>query len=94
MSSFRKEKTCPSSFELADAAGGSVNGLRGLEISIHVGKCEFCASEVELYRTFPPRMTENSAPTIPKPLFELAEALLSHETIHISRLKALLGDGI
>jgi anti-sigma factor ChrR (cupin superfamily) len=91
MSSFRKERTCPSSFELADAACGAVEGLRGLQIASHLAKCDFCAAETALYQAFPPVATETKAPEIPRPLFELAEALLAHETIHISRFKALLG---
>jgi hypothetical protein len=92
MSSFRKERTCPSSFEIVDAACGSIDGLRGLEIASHLGRCDFCAAEMALYQAFPPESSEIRTPEIPQPLFELAEALLAHETIHISRLRSLLGE--
>jgi hypothetical protein len=89
MSNFRKEKDCPSSFLLADSLNSKINGEEGLRIAAHLAKCEFCAAELEFYRHYPPGPVDAPVPTIPRPLLELAEALIAKETIHISRLEAL-----
>jgi hypothetical protein len=90
MSDFRKEKICPSSFELVDVAYGEIDGARGLEIAAHLARCEFCLAETEFYLAYPPCEATESAPPIPHALLELAEALIAKETIHISRLEHLL----
>ena len=91
MSHFTKERNCPSSFDLAALVTVGLPGDQGLTIAVHVRQCEFCAAEVDLYSHYPP--SQPSLPEtdpMPKPLFELAEALLGSETIHISRLEHLL----
>ena len=88
--SFRKEKYCPTSFELVDVLKGEINGEQGLRIAMHLASCDFCSAELEFYRAYPPGDVDASVPPIPAPLLELAEALLAHETIHISRLEYLL----
>jgi hypothetical protein len=90
MSNFRKEKDCPTSFELADAADAELNGLEGLRIAAHLASCDFCAAELEFYRHYPPDLSEIAVPPMPRPLLELAEALIAKETIHIARLNLLL----
>lgn len=90
MSDFRKEKHCPSSFELVEVANGTLDGEQGLRIATHLAACDFCAAEVEFYQYFPPDSEDVSEIPMPEPLKELAEALLAHEKIHISRLEYLL----
>jgi hypothetical protein len=90
MSNFRKKRECPSSFDLADASCGEVDGLRALVISSHIAICDFCAAEVEFYRAYPPEVETAKPPPLPSPLMELAEALLSTDTIHISTLERLI----
>ncbi|HYJ90857.1 MAG TPA: hypothetical protein VEV84_06095 [Pyrinomonadaceae bacterium] len=92
MSNFRKEKGCPSSFELVDVLNGEISGEQGLKIAVHLASCDFCAAELEFYRAYPPYADEVTTPPIPAPLLELAEALIAKETIHISRLEYLLRD--
>jgi hypothetical protein len=89
MSSFRKEKHCPSSFELVDVANGTIDGERGLRIATHLASCDFCAAELELYQYFPPDSDDIGGEPMPEALRELAEALLAHETVHISSLEYL-----
>ena len=92
MSNFRKEKSCPSSFELSDSVTGELDGENGLRIATHLVTCDFCAAELEFYRNYPPDGAAVPAPPIPYPLLQLAEALIAKETIHISRLENLLRD--
>jgi hypothetical protein len=91
MSEFRKQKDCPSSYDLVDVANGQLNGELGLRIAAHLAECEFCVAEVELYQHFPPAENETGTPPIPHPLRELAEALITHDTVHIKTLERLLG---
>jgi hypothetical protein len=92
MSNFRKEKDCPSSFQHVDVLSSEINGQDGLLIAAHLASCEFCAAELEFYRHYPPDMADVPVPPMPRPLLELAEALIAKETIHISRLESLLRD--
>ena len=92
MVNFRKEKHCPSSYELAHASEGEIDGSAGLRLATHLAACDFCAAELDFYRHFPPDGLNLTAAEIPQPLRELAEALLARETIHISKLEQLLGD--
>ena len=92
MSKFRKEKDCPSSFLLVDSLRSQINGEEGLRIASHLAVCEFCAAELEFYKHYPPDGDIAPAPPMPRPLLELAEALIGKETIHISRLESLLRD--
>lgn len=92
MSHFRKKKDCPDSYELADSIIGQMSGEQGLRIAKHIGWCDFCAAELELYQHFPPYDLDVPAPPIPIALRELAESLLTGETIHISKLEGLFRD--
>src|SRR5580765_1257283 len=78
MDNFRKEKHCPSSYELADASFCELNGLDGLKLATHLASCEFCTAELSFYRAFPPDGPSVPADEIPRPLRELAEALMAH----------------
>ena len=64
--------------------------LRSKErITVHLRFCEFCTAEVDFYAHYPqPEETVENA-EIPKPLFELAEALLSNKHKEDSLLKRL-----
>ena len=90
MSSFRKEKDCPSSFDLVEVLNGTVDGEQGLKIAAHLASCDFCAAELEFYQYFPPDVEKVSDVPMPDALKELAEALMARETIHISKLEHLL----
>jgi len=91
MSGFRKKKECPSSYELVDAMKREIDGVDGLRMASHLAVCDFCSAEVELYRAYPPiDEGDNETPALPTPLFELAQTMLTRETIHISRLEYLL----
>jgi len=92
MDHFRKEKHCPSSYELADVRLCELNGLDGLKLATHLASCEFCAAELSFYSHYPLDEPRDSAENMPQPLRELAEALLAHETIHISALERLVRD--
>jgi hypothetical protein len=91
MSSFRKSKDCPSSDELLGTLSEAIRGDRGLRIARHLANCDFCAAELEFYKNYPPTSETEPAGPMPGPLRELAEALLAHGTIHVSRLEGLLG---
>ena len=93
MSRFRKKKDCPASQELLDAVMGKIDGVNALIIASHLAGCDFCSAEVELYRAFPLNDDDVAeAPPMPTPLLELAQTLLTRETIHISRLEYLLNE--
>jgi hypothetical protein len=92
MSNFRKEKDCPSSFQLVESLSARINGEEGLRIAAHLASCDFCSAELEFYKHYPPDGDDVQAPPMPRPLLELAEALIAKETIHISRLESLLRD--
>jgi len=63
-----------------------------LRLAAHLASCDFCAAEIEFYRHYPPDLAEIAVPPMPRPLLELAEALIAKETIHIARLNSLLRD--
>ncbi len=59
-------------------------------ITVHLRFCEFCAAEIDFYAHYPQSeetVVENAE--IPKPLYELAEALLSNKHKDNSLLKRL-----
>jgi hypothetical protein len=77
MANFRKNINCPTSQVLLGFQKGEISVRERERIVIHLRFCEFCTSEVDFYEHYPQseEMIENS--DIPRPLFELAEALLS-----------------
>lgn len=79
MAIFRKREDCPASQHLLSYQLGDLEMEVSREIGRHLGICEFCASEVDFYEKYPASadIDEISEPAeMPKPLFELAEALL------------------
>ena len=92
MVNFRKEKSCPSSEDLLDLVREAVPGDRALRMAVHLRRCDFCQAELEFYCHYPPVDEAADAPPTPRPIRELAEALMTHDTIHISRLENLFGD--
>ncbi len=88
MGNFRKNKDCPTSQEILALVGGAANrGFDGV-IAYHLSVCEFCLSELEFYRSYPPLDEKVTAERIPAPLLELAEALLrrDHDLTPLYRL--------
>ena len=88
---FCKSVDCPTSEDLLAFQKGTVRLKLGEIIWDHLLECEFCDTEVDFYRQFPP--SEESVPPgkIPKPLFELADALLRKER-DLTPLYRLIGD--
>ncbi len=80
MSNFCKNEDCPPSEELLAFQVGDMSVSEGSGIRKHLAICEFCAAEVEFYTNYP-QAEEKVEPTeMPKPLFELAEALLNKKS--------------
>lgn len=80
MANFCKSEDCPASDELLAFQTGDMPVSEGSEIRKHLRVCEFCAAEVDFYFHYP--QSEDTSETIepaqmPRPLFELAEALLN-----------------
>ena len=90
MTAFQKSETCPTSHELLSFQDGELAGGRSLEIRKHLALCEFCDAEVEIYSLFPLADIPNEPAKIPRPLYELAEALLKHRGADTSALSHLL----
>lgn len=77
MSRFSKKVECPPSVRLLAFQSGETSGYEKRAIRVHMGACEFCAAESDIYRRFPPLEEFVAAERIPQPLFQLAEALLA-----------------
>ena len=77
MSTFCKNEDCPASEELLAFQVGDMPVHEGAGIRRHLAVCEFCAAEVEFYTNYPQANDNVEADEIPRPLFELAEALLN-----------------
>ncbi|MFL6468563.1 MAG: hypothetical protein ACJ72Z_11455 [Pyrinomonadaceae bacterium] len=76
--------SCPSSFALLEFSEAIAESKIASTISMHLGKCDFCSAEVELYMHFPPD-DEMAAPCeIPKHLFELADSIFKKTPIVFS----------
>jgi hypothetical protein len=89
MTKFRKSPNCPLSNDLLAFQTGKISLGQKERITIHLRFCEFCASEVDFYAHYPqPDETVENA-EIPKPLYELAEALLSNKYKDNSMFKRL-----
>ena len=91
MGSFVKTKECPASQSLVAFQAGQAELAEITLIERHVEACEFCAAEVDLYRSFPPVEERVEAGRIPEPLRQLAEALLQRRS-DLSPLYKLLTD--
>lgn len=83
MASFRKQEDCPTSEELLAFQHGDLETADSRRIGRHLGGCEFCAAEVQFYERYPVSADADECPTsaakMPKPLFDLAEALLNRK---------------
>ena len=82
MAKFCKNEDCPTSEDLLAFQLGDMPVSDGAAIRKHLAICEFCAAEVEFYENFPPQQPDEAeerveADTMPRPLYELAEALLT-----------------
>ena len=81
MATFRKREDCPASQRLLAYQLGDIGVKEGRVIGRHMVACDFCAAEVEFYGCYPQSIDEpdDSPETVsmPKPLHDLAEALLN-----------------
>lgn len=92
MISFCKNAKCPSSESLLAFQQGEISPKESKEISRHICVCDFCEAEVEFYAHFPQGEENVVAVDIPKPLYELAEALLGSSKKKFSLLNRLIND--
>lgn len=82
MATFRKQEDCPTSQLLLAYQLGDLKSADSRVIGAHLSACEFCTSEVAFYEHYPVSKDADESPeqvTMPKPLFELAEALLNRK---------------
>lgn len=82
MATFRKQEDCPPSQQLLAFQLGDLEPSVSRPIGRHLSACEFCTSEVAFYERYPVARETEDAPAeakMPKPLFELAEALLNRK---------------
>lgn len=93
MASFCKNEDCPPSQDLLAFLNGDVPLNEGKDIRQHLSICEFCSAEVDFYKRYPQidEPAEIRSPEIPKPLFELAEALIGRKR-NAGSLETLFGD--
>ena len=89
MTKFRKSPNCPLSNDLLAFQTGKISAREKSRITVHLRFCEFCASEVDFYAHHQPAEERVENAEIPKPLYELAEALLSNKHKDNSLLKRL-----
>jgi len=87
MSNFCKNENCPDSHDLLAFQNGDMPVADSAELRAHLAVCEFCSAEVEFYSHYPQAEDHVESPEMPKPLAELAEALLSR-----SRGSSMLDD--
>lgn len=78
MGSFCKKVDCPASEELLSLQTDGDGYFNSAELRHHLSACEFCAAEMDLYRWCEPTDEVVEAEKMPRPLFELAEAILRH----------------
>lgn len=76
MAKFCKSKGCPSSQQVLAFQLKKIDAETEVKIRRHLAKCDFCASEAEFYAYFPQDTARVKHAEMPKPLFELAEAVL------------------
>src|SRR5687768_13371289 len=82
MATFRKQEDCPTSQQLLAYQLGDLKSAEARLIGGHLTACEFCTSEVAFYEHYPvAREPDDSSEEtkMPKPLFDLAEALLNQK---------------
>jgi len=81
MSVFQKKLDCPSSFALLEFSESIARAKVASGVSAHLGKCDFCSAEVELYMHFPPGDIVNINCEIPRHLYELADSIFKRTPI-------------
>jgi hypothetical protein len=79
MSNFCKNGSCPDSHDLLAFQNGDLEVADSVELRAHLAECEFCSAEVEFYSHYPQPEESVESPEMPKPLAELAEALLKKD---------------
>lgn len=92
MIAFNKDVNCPASQDLLAFQKGETSIAENKEILRHLESCEFCAAEIEFYAHVSPAEETIASVDIPRPLFELAEALLSNGQKKFSLLNKLLNE--
>lgn len=90
MISFCKNESCPSSQTLLAFQQGELTAKENKKISRHLEGCDFCEAETDFYSHFPQSEDSIIAADIPRPLYELAEALLSNSKKKFSLLNKLM----
>lgn len=82
MATFRKQEDCPTSQQLLAYQLGDLESSASRPVGRHLAACEFCTSEVSFYEHYPVARDNDESPAdakMPKPLFDLAEALLNRK---------------
>jgi hypothetical protein len=79
MSSFGKHEDCPASVELLAYQAGDGSHQSRETIDSHLSQCEFCVAELAFYSHYPQSEDRVAPAEIPRPLYELAEALLGRK---------------
>ena len=92
MINFCKNANCPSSQDLLKFQRNEISQKEKNAVKCHLNACEFCAAEVEFYKHYPQAEEKIEATEIPKPLYELAKALLGNRRNDFSMLNKLLGE--
>ena len=92
MVNFCKNANCPSSPDLLKFQNNEVSQKEKRRIQRHLAACEFCAAEVEFYKHYPQAEEKIETSEIPKPLYELAKALLGNRGNACSMLNKLMGE--
>lgn len=92
MINFCKNANCPSSHQLLNFQIDEVSTMEKRRICAHLAECEFCAAELEFYTHYPQEDEKVETAEIPKPLYELAKALLGNRRNDYSLLNKLLGE--
>ena len=90
MTAFSKNENCPPSQVLLAFENGEIETNDSQEIRKHLAICEFCEAEVEFYSRYPQADEPVEPDTIPQPLYDLAEALLTDRSG--SKIKKLIDD--
>jgi hypothetical protein len=91
MINFCKNENCPSSSDLLAFQNDEVSMRKNREISRHLKTCEFCQAEAAFYYHYPPTDEKIETAEMPKPLYDLALALLGNRHNDFSTLNKMLG---
>ena len=76
MGSFGKKEDCPTSEEILALRNKDGRNSGSSELRQHLLMCEFCAAELDFYRWCSPVDEVVEAGLMPRPLYELADAIL------------------